>query len=338
MDKGTLSLILPNPDFTNASRVAQVINKALKGNVAKTVDAGTIEVSVPKTYRGDTVALVAMIEQLEITPDQSSKVVINERTGTVVIGENVRLSTVAIAHGNLSIEVKETANVSQPMPFSNNQSVGWPGGGGKGQQGPPREVGNNGTIVAPGGNTVVTNDTNINVKEDNARLLLSEIRCHHRPGGQSVECPRRYAQGSHDHISGPKSRRGIAGKTGGNVMMDAMNLQTMPYQSMDLAKKVEALSHQVDSKKLETEDPSEVEKACTDMESLFIFYLLKEMRATIPKDGYLSGGKGEEIYTSMLDSQLAKELAAERGIGLSPLLSESLARKENNASSTIEKK
>ena len=175
MEKGTLSLILPNPDFTNASRVAKVINQALKGNVARTVDAGTIEVSVPKTYRGNTVGLVAMIEQLEITPDQSSKVVINERTGTVVIGENVRLSTVAIAHGNLSIEIKETANVSQPMPFSNNQSVGgWAGGGGKGrgQQPPPQQVGNNGTIVAPGGNTVVTNDTNINVKEDNARLML----------------------------------------------------------------------------------------------------------------------------------------------------------------------
>jgi len=172
MEKGTLTLILPNPDFTNASRVAEVINSALKRNMAKTVDAGTIEVSVPKTYQGNTVGLVAMIEQLEITPDQSSKVVINERTGTVVIGENVRLSTVAIAHGNLSIEIKETANVSQPMPFSNNQSVGWPGGGGKGQQSPPQQMGNNGTIVAPGGNTVVTNDTNINVKEDNARLML----------------------------------------------------------------------------------------------------------------------------------------------------------------------
>jgi len=122
-------------------------------------------------------------------------------------------------------------------------------------------------------------------------------------------------------------------------MMDAMNLETMPYQSMGLAKKMEALSHQMDSKKLTNEDdPSGVEKACTDMEALFVFYLLKEMRATVPKDGYLSGGKGEEIYTSMLDSQLAKELAAERGIGLSPLLKESLTRKENNAAGTIEKK
>ena len=172
IQKGTLSLILPTPDFTNASRVANAINAALKGSMARTVDAGAIEVAVPKAYRGNTVGLIAMIEQLEITPDKSSKVVINERTGTVVIGENVRISTVAIAHGNLSIEIKETANVSQPMPFSNNQSVGWPGGGGKGRQPPPREMGNNGTIVAPGGNTVVTNDTSINVNEQNAKLML----------------------------------------------------------------------------------------------------------------------------------------------------------------------
>ena len=171
--KSTLALTLPNPDFTNATRIAEVINGALGGSIAKTLDAGTVQVSVPKAYRGNTVSLVAMIEQLEITPDQSSKVVINERTGTVVIGENVRLSTVAIAHGNLSIEIKETANVSQPMPFSNNQSVGWPGGGGRGgSTQPPRQVGNNGTIIAPGGNTAVTDDTNINVKEEKARLML----------------------------------------------------------------------------------------------------------------------------------------------------------------------
>jgi len=121
-------------------------------------------------------------------------------------------------------------------------------------------------------------------------------------------------------------------------MMDAMNLQTMPYQSIDLAKKMETLSHQLDAKKLTAEDTSGIEKACTDMESLFIFYLLKEVRATIPKTGFISGGRGEEIYTAMLDSQLAKELAAERGIGLSPLLFESLARKGTDTDGAIEKK
>ena len=74
-------------------------------------------------------------------------------------------------------------------------------------------------------------------------------------------------------------------------------------------------------------DSSGIKKACADMESLFIFYLLKEMRATVPKTGYLDGGKSEEIYTSMLDAQLSRDLAAERGIGLSPLLYDSLAGK-----------
>ena len=73
---------------------------------------------VPEKYKGDTVGLVTMIERLGVTPDIVSKVVINERTGTVIMGENVRISTIAIAHGNLSIEIKENSNVSQPLPFS----------------------------------------------------------------------------------------------------------------------------------------------------------------------------------------------------------------------------
>ena len=109
--------------------------------------------------------------------------------------------------------------------------------------------------------------------------------------------------------------------------MDPLNLQTMHYQSTGLEKKIENLSHPSGSKKMASEDSSGVKKACADMEALFISYLLKEMRATVPKTGYLDGGKGEEIYTSMLDSQLAKEMAAERGIGLSPLFYESLAVK-----------
>jgi len=123
VNKGSLFLTLPMPDFTNAARMAKTINSALKGSVARTLDAGTIEVEVPEEYSGRTVELVAMIEQLDVTPDRSSMVVFNERTGTVVIGENVRISTVAIAHGNLSIEIKETAGRSQPMPFSQGGGV-----------------------------------------------------------------------------------------------------------------------------------------------------------------------------------------------------------------------
>lgn len=117
-NKQSLTLNLHRADFTTASRVAQAINIAFYDQIARTHDAGTIEVQVPEKYRGDTVALVTLIERLGVTPDTVSKVVINERTGTVIMGENVRISTIAIAHGNLSIEIKESQNVSQPLPFS----------------------------------------------------------------------------------------------------------------------------------------------------------------------------------------------------------------------------
>ena len=169
VNKGTLSLALPTPDFTNAARVAKTINSALKGSVARTLDAGTIEVQVPKEYSGRTVELVAMIEQLDVTPDKSSTVVFNERTGTVVIGENVKIATVAIAHGNLSIEIKETADVSQPMPFSQGGGLF---GGGSVQTGPPVESRDGSAIIAPGANTAITYDTSIGVKEDKSKLFL----------------------------------------------------------------------------------------------------------------------------------------------------------------------
>ncbi len=116
--KQSLTLTLHRPDFTTASRVAQAINIAFYDQIASAPDAGTIEISVPESYQGNTVALVTMIERLGVTPDSVSRVVINERTGTVIMGENVRISTIAIAHGNLSIQISESSDVSQPLPFS----------------------------------------------------------------------------------------------------------------------------------------------------------------------------------------------------------------------------
>jgi flagellar P-ring protein FlgI len=118
--KQSLTLTLHSPDFTTSSRVARAINIAFYDQIARTQDAGTIEVIVPEKYMGKVVALVTMIESLGVTPDTISKVIINERTGTVIMGENVRISTVAIAHGNLSIEISEGSSVSQPLPFSDS--------------------------------------------------------------------------------------------------------------------------------------------------------------------------------------------------------------------------
>ncbi len=121
--KETLFLALKAPDFTNATRVAGAINQAFQDRIARTLDSGSVELKVPEAFAGNLVEFVTRVEGLNIVPDTLSKVVVNERTGTVVVGEEVRISTIAIAHGNLSIEIKETPNVSQPMPFSDGQTT-----------------------------------------------------------------------------------------------------------------------------------------------------------------------------------------------------------------------
>jgi flagellar P-ring protein precursor FlgI len=124
--KERLCLALRSPDFTTASRMASAINMAVYNGSASTPDGGTVDVIIPDTYKGNVVAFVSLIEGLEINPDVESKVVINERTGTVIMGESVRINKVAIAHGNLSIQINERANVSQPLPFSDGQTVATP--------------------------------------------------------------------------------------------------------------------------------------------------------------------------------------------------------------------
>jgi flagellar P-ring protein precursor FlgI len=125
--KNKLVLNLHNPDFTTASRTVAAINKTLAANYASTPDSGTIEIEVPPEYDGNIVGLVTVVENIGVNPDMYARVVINERTGTVVMGADVRLSTIAIAHGSLSIQIRETANVSQPAAFSRGgQTVATP--------------------------------------------------------------------------------------------------------------------------------------------------------------------------------------------------------------------
>ena len=114
----TLRISLRNPDFTTARRIAQAINSFAGGPIAQSRDSATVSLVVPDNYRGKMVALITDIEQLRVTPDISAKVVIDEQTGIIVMGENVRISTVAIAQGNLTIRITETPQVAQPLPFS----------------------------------------------------------------------------------------------------------------------------------------------------------------------------------------------------------------------------
>lgn len=118
-----LTVALDRPDFTTAARVAEAINGRLDAVVAHAPDPGTVVVDVPKSRRKDIVRLVATIENLEIEPDQNARVVINEKTGTVVMGADVEVMPCAISHGALTVQVDERAEVSQPGPLSGGDTA-----------------------------------------------------------------------------------------------------------------------------------------------------------------------------------------------------------------------
>src|ERR1700742_3866343 len=115
-------LALRNSDFTTAKRIAAAINDFIGANTAEPLDQSTVSVNVPQQYAGNVVSLLTEIEQLQIEPDLAAKIVIDERSGIIVMGRDVRVSTVAVAQGNLTVTTSETPQVSQPAPFSRGQT------------------------------------------------------------------------------------------------------------------------------------------------------------------------------------------------------------------------
>jgi flagellar P-ring protein FlgI len=160
MSQNEMTIMLNNPDFNTADRAAKAINLRIGENVAKPIDPGTLKFRIPEKFQNNVVNLIAQIGEIQVEPDSIAKVIVNEKTGTVVVGENVRIQKVAVAHGNLSINIKENKNVSQPQPFA-------PSGAGV----VPQQM-RDGTVVAPGGSTVVTSESQVAVAEENSRLLL----------------------------------------------------------------------------------------------------------------------------------------------------------------------
>ena len=122
---GQIALQLRNPDFTSASRLASAVNSVWPGT-ASPRDAATIDVRVPAAFQGREVAFIANLGQLDVMPDTEARVVINERTGTIVATSTVRISQVAISHGSLTITVTSNVGVSQPNPFGGGQTMAVP--------------------------------------------------------------------------------------------------------------------------------------------------------------------------------------------------------------------
>jgi flagellar P-ring protein precursor FlgI len=135
-------LALRNADFTTAKRIAAAVNDFIGTPTAEPLDPSTVQITVPAQYQGNVVSLLTEIEQLQVEPDLAAKIVIDERSGIIVMGRDVRVSMVAVAQGNLTVTISETPQVSQPAPFSR------------------------------GGTTVVVPRTRVGVQEDGKKLAL----------------------------------------------------------------------------------------------------------------------------------------------------------------------
>ena len=118
LEKVPIVLGLRRPDFTTALRIAEAVNKSLGEEAAKANEPALVQIKVPASWKGRVVAMLSQLEALEVDPDQRARIVVSERTGTVVAGQGVRIRPVAVAHGGLSISVRQTPWASQPGPFS----------------------------------------------------------------------------------------------------------------------------------------------------------------------------------------------------------------------------
>lgn len=122
-NKNHFEIALHAPDFTTAQRTAESINKTFAAPVARARDSGTLDVKLPDVFIGDVVGFLAQVETVDIEPDGVARIILNERTGTIVMGAQVSISTVAVSHGNLTVVVNRTNQVSQPAPFSEGETT-----------------------------------------------------------------------------------------------------------------------------------------------------------------------------------------------------------------------
>lgn len=141
---GDLLFELNEPDFTTAARMTEAINSQFGANTAHSPDSGTVKVLMPLDYRGDVVGFVADLENIDIETAIPARIVVNERTGTIVMGQDVRIATVAVSHGNLNLIISETTEISQPNPLA-------------------------------AGTTAATTETNIDMVEEDGNLVVLDM-------------------------------------------------------------------------------------------------------------------------------------------------------------------
>jgi hypothetical protein len=268
----TINLQLNNEDFTMAQQIADTINRSRGYGSATALDARTVQIRT-STGSSNQVRMLADIQNMEVNvPVQDAKVIINSRTGSVVMNREVSLDSCAVAQGNLSVTVNRSANVSQPnTPFG-------------------------------GGQTVVTPQTQIDMRQSGGSLQSVRQRQPEQRGA-CAERAGRNADGSDVHSAIHAKRRLPARQTGNHLMLtDSKLLTSAAWDAQSLN----------ELKTKAGKDPAaNIRPVARQVEGMFVQMMLKSMRETLPKDGMFSSDS-TRLYTSMYDQQIAQQMTAGR--------------------------
>ncbi len=274
-------LALRNADFTTAKRIASAVNDFLGNKTAEPVDPSTVQLSIPAEFKGNVVALLTEIEQLQVEPDLSAKIIIDERSGIIVMGRDVRVATVAVAQGNLTVTISESPQVSQPNPLSR-------------------------------GRTTVTPNTRVGVQEDGKKLAVVKDgdlaattrgwpqRARHRPTR------------SDRYPAGDQGRRRDPGRYRGDVMshIPAQALGTLANGQKDItfSNALQKVSPQAQQK---------AKKSSQDFEAVFLNSMFSQMTSGVKGEGPFGDTVGTGAWRSMLTDQYSRAFAKAGGIGIS---------------------
>ena len=290
-----LRLALRNADFTTAKRIAVAINDYVGTPIAEPLDPSTVQLTLPKKFPQNIVALLTEIEQLQVEPDEVAKIVIDERSGVIVIGRDVRVSTVAVAEGNLTVTISEAPQVSQPAPHVERPHR-------RGAAHPGRRAGRRQKARAG----------------PRRRIAAADRR--------RAQCARHRAARPHHDPAGDQGRRRDPSRHRGDVMTSLSPIDL----GASLSSIGDASSAQVQAA---LKVKGKAKEAAQNFEAMFLSNMFQEMFTDIDGDGPFGGSGALKVWRSFMTDQYAKAFAKAGGIGIAPAVYDAILKEQGlNAS------
>ena len=270
-------LALRNADFTTAKRIAAAVNDFLGVKTAEPIDPSTVQMSIPPEFKGNVVAFLTEIEQLQVEPDLAAKIVIDERSGIIVMGRDVRVATVAVAQGNLTVTISESPQVEPAQP-----AVARPHGGDP----PDRRQRQRGRQEIRG--------------RQGRRLAAA--------AGRRPQRARHRTARPDQHPAGDQGRRRDPGRHRGDVMNIDKSTLVNGRPDPQLA---EALT------KVSPEAQKKTRAKAQDFEAMFLNSMFSQMTTGVKGEGPFGDTTGTGAWRSMLTDEYSKSFAKSGGIGIS---------------------